>query len=246
MDCGRALSSTARSHFPSTSRRRAPSTHARAAIPSPKDARWTSQARRSTGFAPTTRANPAGHRTPRSSNGTAFFCSAAHPDCRGLWFVKRQAVPDQQLNDRRPGYTRTQPPRCPVTSKPNGLRLLQGACEPSRSMFPRRARATRARGVPPPFRASKGSALARSRSRSRGRAQACSVVGRAVECGEESRGERCHAQTTQSTDGAAAADKSRDALPAPVYVRLPLLTRLAFLLLTSPIVKSPACMPGRV
>ena len=38
--------------------------------------------------------------------------------------------------------------------------LLQGACDPSRSMFPLRARATRARGVPQPFRASEGSPLA--------------------------------------------------------------------------------------
>ena len=83
--------------------------------------------------------------------------------------MKRQAAPDQQLNVGRPRHTRTQPtrPGCPVASRPNGRRLLRGACEPSRSMFPLRARATRARGVPPPFRASKGSALARSRSRSR-------------------------------------------------------------------------------
>ncbi len=86
--------------------------------------------------------------------------SAAHPCCRGLWLVKRQAAPDQQLRVGRSRHTRTQPTHCQVASKPNRLRLLQGACEPSRSIFPLRARATRVRGVPQPFRAPKGSALA--------------------------------------------------------------------------------------
>ncbi len=84
----------------------------------------------------------------------------SHPSCRGLWLVKRQAAPDQQLRVGRPRHTRTQPTHCKVVSKPNRLRFLQGACEPSRSMLPLRARATRVRGVPQPFRAPKGSALA--------------------------------------------------------------------------------------
>ena len=83
--------------------------------------------------------------------------SAAHPGCRGL--VKRQAAPYLQLRVGRPRHTRTQLTRCRAASMPNGLRLLQGACEPSRSMFPLRARATRVRGVPRPCRASKCSPL---------------------------------------------------------------------------------------
>jgi hypothetical protein len=43
------------------------------------------------------------------------------------------------------------------------LRLLHGACEPSRRMLPLRARATRVRGVLRPCRASKASTLVRSR-----------------------------------------------------------------------------------
>ena len=94
-----------------------------------------------------------GHTRPDSN-------SAAHPGCRGLWLVKRQAAPDQQLRVGRPRHTRTQLTRCRVASEPNGLRLLQGPCEPSRSMLPLRVRATRVRGVPLPFRTSKGNPLA--------------------------------------------------------------------------------------
>jgi hypothetical protein len=83
--------------------------------------------------------------------------SATHPGCSGLWLVKRQAAPDQQLCVGLARHTRTQLTRCRVASKPNGLRLLQGACKPSCRMFPLRARATRVRGEPRPFRA-KGSA----------------------------------------------------------------------------------------
>jgi hypothetical protein len=65
-----------------------------------------------------------------------------------------------------------------VPSRCAGLRPLlrhrQGACEPSRSMFPFRACARRARGVPQRFRASKGCSLAAD--------QAYWVIGRAVEC----------------------------------------------------------------
>jgi hypothetical protein len=86
--------------------------------------------------------------------------SAAHPGCRGLWLVKRQAAPDQQLNVGLARHTQMQATCRWIASKPNGLRLLQGACEPSRSMLPLRARATRVRRVPQPFRASKGSPLA--------------------------------------------------------------------------------------
>jgi hypothetical protein len=86
--------------------------------------------------------------------------SAAHPGCRGLWLVKRQAAPEQ-LCVGRSRHTRTpQLTRCRVASKPDGSRLLQGACEPARSMFPLRARATRVRGMPRPFRACKGTPIA--------------------------------------------------------------------------------------
>ena len=65
-----------------------------------------------------------------------------------------------------------------VPSRCAGLRPLlwhrQGACEPSRSMFPLGACARRARGVPQRFRASKGCSLAAD--------QAYWVIGRAVEC----------------------------------------------------------------
>ncbi len=96
---------------------------------------------------------------------------------RELWLVKRQAAPDQQLRVGRP--------RCRVASMPNGLRLVQGSCEPSRSMFPLGARATRLRGVPRPFRASKGIPLAAGAGEGDDetpKAQAYSFVGRAVEC----------------------------------------------------------------
>jgi hypothetical protein len=50
------------------------------------------------------------------------------------------------------------------------------------------------------------------------RAQAYSVVGRAVECGEKSRDVRCHSQTVEGTGGAAAADELRRDTPG---ARLP-------------------------
>ena len=86
--------------------------------------------------------------------------SAAHPGCRGLWLVKRQAAPDQQLNVGLARHTQMQATCRWIASKPNGLRLLQGACEPSRSIFPPRARATRVRGVRQRIRAHTGSSLA--------------------------------------------------------------------------------------
>jgi hypothetical protein len=151
--------------------------------------------------------------------------SAVHPGCRGLWFVKRQGAPDQQRRVGRPQHARTQLTRCRVASKPNGLRLLQGACEPSRSMFPLRARATRVRGVPQPFRASKGSALAAGAGEGDDETpKGPSVLGCRIEGGEKSRGVRCHAQTTASTGDSA--DKLWDAFPAPVYRPPSLLTRL--------------------
>jgi hypothetical protein len=65
-----------------------------------------------------------------------------------------------------------------VPSRCAGLRPLlrhrQGACEPSRSMFPLRACARRARGVPQRFRVSNGCSLAA--------AQAYWAIGQAVEC----------------------------------------------------------------
>ena len=73
--------------------------------------------------------------------------------------------------------------RCRVASMPNGRRLLQGACEPSHSMFPRRARATRVRGVPQPIREYVRWQLEQEQVTAKvRRAQAYSVVGRAVEC----------------------------------------------------------------
>jgi hypothetical protein len=60
--------------------------------------------------------------------------------------------------------------------------LLQGVCEPSRRMFPLRARATRVRGEHQLFRASKDSPLAAGDETTKLlRPQACSEFGRAVE-----------------------------------------------------------------
>ena len=94
-------------------------------------------------------------RDPRDLTPTAQPIQAA-----GLWLVKRQAAPDQQLNVGLARHTQTQLTCCWIASKPNGRRLLQGACEPSCSMLTLRARATRVRRVPRPFRAGKCSVLA--------------------------------------------------------------------------------------
>ena len=103
------------------------------------------------------------------------------PGCLGLWLVKRQAASDQQLNVGRPQHTRMQLTCCPVASKPSGL-LSCRVCEPSRRMFPLRARATRVRGEHQLFRASKDSPLAAGDGTMKLlRPQACSVFGRAVE-----------------------------------------------------------------
>jgi hypothetical protein len=105
----------------------------------------------------------------------------------------------EQLNVGLARHTHTQL-TCRIASKSNGLRLLQGACETSRSMLPRRARATRVRRVPQSARASKGSALeAGSRRRRRRssegpkRAQWSGALSSA--CGEKSSDIRCHSQT---------------------------------------------------
>ena len=63
---------------------------------------------------------------------------------------KQQAAPNSSSKQQQ-GAGSKQLPYCRVASKPNGLRLLPGACEPSCSMFPLRARTTRVRGVPQPF-----------------------------------------------------------------------------------------------
>jgi hypothetical protein len=176
--------------------------------------------------------------------------SAAHPGCRGLWLVKRKqrltmftAVGvretrlcdsigrqhDQQLRVGRPRHACTQLTRCRVASNPNGLRLLQGTCEPSRSMLSLRARATRVRGVPQPFRASKGSAIEAGAGEGEvttilRRAQAYSVVGRAVECmrREEPRGKMPLAGRREHGRGGCGGQTTADTPGAPSTARRPL------------------------
>ena len=156
----------------------------------------------------TARERSQGHMRP-DTNSAAH---PAHPGCRELWLVKRQAAPDQQLRVGQPRHRRTQPTRCRVASKPNGLRLLQGACESSRSMFPLRARATRVRGVHQRFCAPKVSALAAGAAEGDDETpKGCKGLSSA--CGEKSRDVRCHSQTAERTGGVAAAYKLRQTLP---------------------------------
>ena len=64
------------------------------------------------------------------------------------------------------------------------------------------------------------------------RAQAYSVVGRAVECGEKSLDERCHSQTAESMTGRLRRTNYGGHSRRPSTVRLPLL--IAFLTIDTP------------
>jgi hypothetical protein len=126
--------------------------------------------------------------------------------------LQRQAAPGHQLRVGRLRHTRTQLNRGRVASKPSGLRLLHGACEPSCRMFPHRARATRVRSM---HRTSAAGAGGGDEDPPKGP----SVLGLSGELSRAARRAATSDATRRRQRGrrAAAADELRRTLPAPVY-----------------------------